>query len=493
MFNTEDEIYVVAYTDGSGGEQLQEEDGIWMYSSGAGVHGYLYTNNDILDIKEGKTPTSKELKDRPWTKEYITSRGYTTSKQLEDGSYYVAPSYYIDLSTNILDTSNAAELHGVVLLLTFLITNNLQPKSILIHTDSVYVITQVTKLLNKEQLPPDTKNLDILLNINKLIDKLPNSTIELVKIKAHAGHLGNELADKLSKYGKSIPKSNFTSVVSGKIKDRPYWQPTLNHSPLLSHKRIVVEDGTSNIDNLLTLDIDTSSPTVSYRTGEYCVGLVHCKPITVTDIVMYPTITNNIPKAFNYVVINTNNLVNKYNTYYYNLFRNMGNMYKWETSRVDGLSICRNHMGDYIASTINNQPLLKDILNKLSILSTMLTEYKSKDNSNPNIDILDITDYIYEITDKGKYNCKLPLSTTYVDLTLKTKLYTKDLKIRLKLDIDTLSRSAYKNLEDSNPKVYILLHRYNEHNIRYYTVVETTDNEYGIYTNLFSSNILLKK
>ena len=152
-----------------------------------------------------------------WTdgscKEYLGGYGAVTLQKRESGrltSLYG----YVNHWTEI----NYCEFCGIELVLNECksdnnIYDNNKIENIVIFTDSMSVI----KLMKRNGYPDSEQYYNIMMRIFKIIDFLNsnNKKVILVKVAAHVGHTGNELADWWAKYGYYIACKQDEDVKEG--------------------------------------------------------------------------------------------------------------------------------------------------------------------------------------------------------------------------------------------------------------------------------------
>ena len=84
---------------------------------------------------------------------------------------------------------------------------------------------------------------------------------------------------------------------------------------------------------------------------------------------------------------------------------------------------------------------------------------------------------------KLKVECILPNGCNEI-------VYEKDdMKIILDLRYDTITRNQFKQLESSNPNVYIGVYKTRGTMLNYYNIIELENGDIGIYQNYYSCRI----
>jgi ribonuclease HI len=116
------------------------------------------------------------------------------------------------------NTINRAELAGIYAALV-----KHQRK---IATDSATSIAQVQRMIHRPATLRMHKHADLLTSIGKLLRDAPGP-VTIVKIKAHAGHIGNEVADQIAKRAatpESMDEPDLTLPIRGRASyTKSYW------------------------------------------------------------------------------------------------------------------------------------------------------------------------------------------------------------------------------------------------------------------------------
>jgi ribonuclease HI len=129
------------------------------------------------------------------------------------GSIIYASTFNHQLSGRSLETTNnRMELTAVVETLNYLIQHGMSGEELEIHSDSAYVVNGINKgwiyswmkkgwLTSKGE---DVKNKDLWLRLISYIGQF--TTINLIKVKGHSGHIQNDAVDLLAKQQSSMAK-----------------------------------------------------------------------------------------------------------------------------------------------------------------------------------------------------------------------------------------------------------------------------------------------
>lgn len=485
--------HAVLYTDGSFiPNDVGSKDGFY----GSGVHGYIYNDKGI-----GK-PTG----DRP-NKIKITTVGYIPEDVKIDTESIqpVNPSYYIDASYSYLNkgTNNIAEGRAVIDGVRDLLDQEgLNIKSITLLLDSQYILhilqTLVTNDLKKEGwLHPELPNKELWLELLDMLILLREKSINVnfIKIKGHAGDIGNENADKLAWYGRvrscqrEIERNFF--IIS--TKDRKYWSSNDTRSPLIKFKQLFFTNTLrAKEDEIIYSILDyPSDVNPGTKTANSCFGLVLLKDINniIEDVIKSYHKLGWSNRRFNIIsTCDLNNLYTRSNLHWYNMFGN--NIYRFDYKQ-------------HRLKNIENVPLIDIIrpgglavqaLENMKKLYTILQDYRNfKEVGEDKFKIFtNITSEFYSIEKNKKdddvYSSKISPNTDIVKI--KVDIGNKSYNIPLELGKDIVSKNHIKSLEKFNPEIYLVLEKRDSF-VNYYTIVECNNGDIGIYCNLYSGRILL--
>jgi ribonuclease HI len=106
-------------------------------------------------------------------------------------------------------TNNIAELNAIKMALEYIVSHGVSGKKYRIYTDSNYCLLMCLtcryNILTGKQLDKNLKNLSLLKQITKLLEKTRHVT-QFRKVKAHVGIDGNEIVDKLAKEAAKLSK-----------------------------------------------------------------------------------------------------------------------------------------------------------------------------------------------------------------------------------------------------------------------------------------------
>ena len=469
---------LVAYTDG--GARPNPGD------TGYGIHMIITDVN----IK------TKQIKN----KYKVTPNGYLEKtlfkKELdkEVGLDKVIDIYGYDRSDK---TNNAAELRAVYILLTLLLSEVYENiftdiDKIIIKLDSKYTLGFLKKIDNGNDEFYDIPNVKLINKIRELFIKVKDKykEIDLVKVSAHIGHIGNEKADLLATMGLYKNKTNndneYRNVI---ITDADkYYKLHLEKYPLLDNK-LVFKFTNVNYANRYYL--------FNYKDEEDIGRRMNDIMYSIADINKVFEELNDISKTFNEsttsilpYVIKLDNVYNK--DISGNLLLYGSDYLKVDRSKPYKLTT----IDDNILATEVYPPGLAFVAEEtFKELSIILDEYKTN-NLPKNYQVLDITDKLYTKNDKGKTIIKKEIVNDKYIVVINKKEIDKSMiaNVAIKLGLDIPKRNILKRLESHNPKVKLII-RNEEGYIVYYTLVEVKDKDdtnYILSMNKYA-NLIYKK
>ncbi len=468
---------LVAYTDG--GARPNPGD------TGYGCH-ILITNDDIK---------SKQIKN----KYKVTPNGYLEKNLFKkDKDKEVGIDKIIDIyGYNKEDkTNNAAELRAIHTLLSLLLSEvydsiliNLD--KIVIKIDSTYVLGFLKKIDKGSDEFYDIPNVKLINDIRELFNKVKDKykNIELVKVSAHIGHIGNEKADLLATIGlyknKNTEDKEFKNIL---ITDGDkYYKLHLDKHPLLDNKLLF---------KFTNLDYANRYYLFNYKDEEDIGRRMNDILYSIADIDIKFEELDNISRTFNKsttsilpYIIKLDNVYNKDIS---------GNLLLYGE---DYLKVYKDK--PYRLTTIDDKILATEIYppglayvaeESFKELLLLLDEYKTN-NLLPNYKVIDITDRIYTKNNKNKNVIKKEIVNDKYMLVIKKKEIDKSLiaNVVIKLGLDIPKRNILKRIESTNPKIKLII-KDSESYITYYTLIEVKDNDrinYIISMNKYA-NVIYK-
>lgn len=482
---------LILYTDGSFKPNVEGDQTLGCYGSGA--HGYIFNTETGLK-KTTDTPTNYS----------ITSAGYMLVNEVnKEENIEVSPHAYIDASYSFLNkgTVSRAELLAIKCSLDSVLKNNEELKIEAIHiwADSTYAIGVVDMILKDpsvtEALQPTTPNLDIIKELQETINNvIVNIELTIDKVKAHSFYIGNNTADSLAYYARL--QSGFHNVESNfniyKIsKGVRYWDFELEENELLKFKQLFFTNSlraahSEIIYSVMNYKTDVEPGT---RTHDALMGLIILKnpPQIIEDAIS--TYHKGIYTTSVLSTVNLKNLYSREVAYHYHLY---GSKIFSFTFRDKELLKQRIPIVSQIKSPGLGTKLIMDMQFMYGFINTYKNskELFEKDNHikvGKNLELLNITDKIYQVNAKKKNVCVLESGSTY--LSMDHEVFGKTLKFPLSLGKDTLERNQFKRLESKKPIVCLVVEKMSNKSFRYYSIVEAEE-DIGIYANLYSNLIV---
>lgn len=445
---------------------------------GAGATGYIYTD-DAIDKKSGDVPS----------KYVITDIGYLENSELNKYKYKtVLPKFYFDGVYGYTDvgSNNRAEILSFIETIDNLLDDiRFNIKKVIFKSDSAYTLLAIEYIRDKsenEWKPKLISNIDIITKLQEIINRLKDNSVEIItmKVQGHSISLGNNIADRLAFMARRTKKRYFNIVENNK-----HWSKKIEPHPLVKFKQLftnVYENKKENIYGIMEYKVGVE---IGKKSHESIFGLVvlNDKLQLVEDAV---TKYLSRFKTLNLVYsVNLENLYNRNSGYYYSLY---GSDIMYVNRRTNNVLTIDDNV---VVKNIYPSGLAVQAYDKMLKLYDILKIYRDY-ISNSKLDvnlynIIDITDKIYTIGKKNKYSCIIPVTANSLDLDIEA--FNKKLKIIVGYSRDTISRSQFKSLEKSSPKVYLILNAFYGNMIEYYTIVDLNDGNTGVYCNLYSNKV----
>jgi len=480
----------IIYCDG--GYQQQYRTGGW------GIHGYTY-------VKEPPKKGTGNPKAVP------TSDGYKNDDTKGDP---VTIEKYIDGFGGVPDalSNNHTELLAMNKALNWVSENNI--KEVKIYSDSQYVVRGLdgwvdkwrkNGWLNSQGAPVSSKELweqtDAVMNNVKLTAKL-----DIKWIKGHAGHVGNEMADRAATTGNILGRKGLTEEEIETSDPSGYWGKRPEVCPLLCGSRWYFQTTDE--------DYKTERGEYIYYHGDHgSDDTMHGKPITeASHSVVFLKQPEPGLEVLRQIAIEAD--VNKRGSVMIGNFMNIFNPTAYSMILSKKAKAIDMPEGRFDMKTITKQELLREqrpawlsllAVDEVTTLQRRLEKYLAMDETKGRIDFVltDITDLIYDRADvKGAVKVTLKngitqsLKSIDVDVRYTTKV-TKDItgqddpdiqtrKVKLILDCDLPKRNALAKLASVETKVKVLTWRMSDESFRFATVVES-EHGVGIWAGVYSN------
>lgn len=456
---------------------------------GSGAHGFIYRDEDIELKNTDKAPANN----------IITTIGYT-NKPLNSNNKLarqVKPFNYINAMFTFgyeVSTNNIAEIVATTKILEYLLDHEYNFKHIIIKTDSVYVERIYHKLIHKEAMSynykevPDLKNAEYYEIIDKLLDRCIecNTKVTLKKVKGHSDDMGNNLADSLAVTGRLTSakgiEGDYVKLYSG----NKYWKPTITKHPLLRVNQLFFthhDRKTIGENKYIIMDYDIDIE-IGKKTHGAMFGLIELNKQNSKDIENILHIDKDISKGLSTL---TSVDMSAFYSQFHHVYKELCDDLVY-TNRNTHLEV----MGDIpIVSPVYPQGLAKASLDKALTLNETLDRYKEykteKLLDSDTLFYVDITEHIYDISGKKP---KILLDGKDKFLKVNIDVNGKPLTLTIPLKREIVDRNTLKQLEKNEPKVFIEVNVVNSKTLTYTTIVDIGD-ELGVYTNFYTAATII--
>lgn len=452
---TVSQCHLVAYTDGS----ASPNPGV----TGSCSHGYVY----------------QELSEKPYR---VGDNIYATDgyRHAPDGAYvyleepetqpvYVKPEYLIEMrqSSAYSNTNNYAEVTALLQLLQYLVDNQLFFKSVLVHSDSTYVVNtiqefQQTYKNNKQHAVADLFEVEKQLKI--LRDNGCDFSIQW--IKGHRGHLGNEICDFGANIARNDSQKGFYEPIVQIVSYKDFESKKINIHPLLCFNNLVCNlSKTETLHDPVYCQLRTSLP-------DNLVGKMH-KDSTYSVVILKETIPviENVRTILDrskfYNSINLIKLAKVRQKNYYSQLMHLPYT-RLSTKKTNNTLVSLD--GEVISVDMTPPGLLLYVLENYDLLLDII--------SSPNVKRIDITEEFYRIeTDKkGKSKVVLrdEIKMGYNSHPYSFNLGDNKVSLDLILGADLPDRNVLKHLEDENPLVRLVMKKVGDKSYEYFITISTS-------------------
>lgn len=476
---------IVLYTDGSFRQNL----------AGWGVHGYTF--NDA--------PMSSKAA----TKQQPTATGYRDVNA--DKTCTVID--YIDAFGKVdgKATNNTAELQAC--LEGFKIAQGTDAKVLRMYLDSEYVRKGLTQWIGKwiknnwvkaDQQPVANKDLWIELLAEKEKWTSTGRILDMAWVEGHSGDMGNDKADVNALRGGGSASSkptqvNVEAVEINKLKKKPVTPLILETRLLFGINTGVKADGFYYSYNLGRMHNAGARPKDTAKDKLEKADLLLGRRISEATFGVYKA---NEPDEYFETLIEMHtkalgtdnpelgviNLANACNAKQRQRIESLGveGLLKYDDIYV----LATPEMG-LISKTLNPPRMANDAFFEFNILEGRLKSYLDG-TLGEGVTKLDITDHFYETIDTGKKTITqlkktITQNTGHIDIPIKFK--GKDVKLKLCLGLDILSRNQLNRCACDKIKMEVLVTSLGPMSYSYTTVIVTDDGA-AIYSSPYTQFIL---
>jgi len=468
----EEEVYTgVMYTDGSCVLPLG--------ASGGGCHGYLYGVKDIR--KNGDIPV----------KYAVTTVGYIEKTDLikygDDVPEIVKPSFYYNGVYNygINSTNNRAELKAVIDTIAN-INKKHKLSKLIINTDSMYVISVFTKIRNNNDKvsrdDSERPNIDLWHELVGVLEKYPD--VEICKVKAHGTNLGNNVADRLAYAGREQAFKSNTINVDGNLTDGyyegKYWKDAYTAHPLMRFKQTYFNLDVGEGRNMYPIMDYPTDVEHGKKSPEPIYGITYTKtPITLLESIK-ESYTKHVADNRHIAIVD---LKTAYSQQHNKISEFLGeDAYNYVKRKLLLLG------EDVIAAPIHPPGLAQSALLKTLTLQNVYKMFKDGIKDAGMFDVIDVTETLFNINDKGTYEFKFTNKDVGVTIPVDVEYYKGD--ITLNYGSSVLSYIQLRALGRCKAKFYLAIKRNTSKELSHYFIVESEEAS-GIYTNYYTNRVYL--
>ena len=440
---------------------------------GSASHGYIYKEES-----KNKFVLYDHL---------ITKDGYTS---IEDNKECVEPLYFIEknYSFGFVGSNNYAEIYALKQILEWLVVHKLYFKTVLIYSDSSYVVNTINEWMENWKkngwIKNDGKEVnekDLWMSIDDYLDELKSkSQIQVEWIKGHNGNIGNLLAD----FGANIARFNSTRgfyTNNEKIIDaKDYFKSKVDIHPLLCFSNILLTQ--NNIKEYYMYNSKLPDHLIGKHSNESSYSIVHLKEpdklIEEIKTFYYERKYNNSISLLKLKTLKEKKYYDRIKNCYFNSLLN-----KQKTNTLVTFD------NTVIVQEINPPGLLLRALDYYEHLEHILADIHSDSNQ---IQKIDITKYFYDIEETKnktfKHVLNKEITTGFKNMTLEINYMNKKIKLPTILGYDMPSRNDLKKIEKDNPKIILVLLPVSDESFDYCIYIET-DDSYSIWSNASTARI----
>jgi len=465
------------YTDGSAGPSNPG-----YYSTG--LHGYIY--DELEEV-------TKQQTDKP-ANVYMTNQGYIHRDDIVKYEFkHVKPVKYIDAAySNVgVGTNNMGELIGVIKAIEEMTKLDIHVEHLAIYTDSTYAMSVYNHVISNDwESEPNKANFDLIKVLANVVSNISDMSVKLVKVPAHTGDTGNEIADRLAYIGRRL-STMFTKEPKNAVyisDPKKYWKPTVEPHPFINYRQLMYNKATHRLNNKYLYYVTNykhADDEIGRKLHDASFGVVilNEREGFIEDVVdIFDNATGRLIKP---TVVDITKLKTREATSYPSMF---GDVIYDYNHRTEALRLLEEQV---IAKTVSPPGLAIQLTNEMNKLITALTDYQANGLAHYK-EAIEITQVLYEIDDKGKYKIVIDNVAKTVDINV--KLSAVDMTIPIVFGKDIISRNQLKKLEKFLPKVYFVPIKLDSSYYEYFTVIECgTTKDISLWNSMFANKIFIKK
>lgn len=452
--------------------------------------GYIFKKDNYIDYSNDFLVDDHLFSD----KGYISLSDYNKDK---DNIKLVYPEYLFEVRNSFFHnlTNNYAEVYAFYSIIDYLVKNQYYFSSILVYSDSTYVVSTVMERLQewkkngwKKVDGKPVAEQDLWMKVSEALDVLESNgvIINLEWVKGHSGNLGNELANFGANVARIDSQRNYYDNFVSYVKGEDYFNRKIDIHPLLCFNNIIVNlSKEQKYYCLYHTDLPDNLVGKLSRISSYAVLMLK-EPIDVID-----NILNVLNRMKSYDSINFIKVDKIKNSKYYPRLKYFPST-SLITKKLSNTLVL--YGGEVISPEINPPGLLINALETYDKLIDILTVNKDYDQKVD--DTIDITDYFYSIEldkknkEKVAFNKNLGVGNNKIELTIALPKISKSVVIPILLGIDMPERNILKKLESYSPKISLLIRHTSNQSFEYFFLIETNDS-ISIWHNKASSRIIL--
>jgi len=391
-------------------------------------------------------------------------------------------------------TNNQGEIGAVIYALENiedLIPTGYEVTDILFLLDSTYVLGYMKKImLDLIDVSTIETNTTYILRLKDILDEVSNKySINLGKVKAHSDNLGNDIADYLSTMG-IMKRSIFRvleDIVIKTVIEKDYFKDPAINTDLFFFKQLFnfYPDNAVQRRTYFGLNYKKQSDMGKKITGVTYSILKLQTPNETIDMILN-IVRETLGSTYYPYVLLIDNIVNK------NVLRNLlryGRNFLYV--KLNPVITIKTMTGVDIAQVMSPPGTSINVMDKINIYDEELDDFLEDKLSDKN-EIFDITDLIYETTEKGNNVIKKEiLNDKHVFKFKYTQPEYRATTIRLRPRLDLPNRNKLKRYEKLNPIVNLIITRKN-YVIEYKTVIKLDDGNVIYSNNAYSNLVVLK-
>lgn len=328
--------------------------------------------------------------------------------------------------------------------------------------------------------------------------------VRITKVKAHDGEIGNEAADTLATIGVFQARNSLgTRRLESTFTFGPneLWKHTVNKHPFLNNKYLYFNTmaGSRTPGKYYMGNHGKNDELMGKNMSDASIAVVTLKEPNKTVETIRETQARYSENADSLYIVYLDNAFAQEANRGLNIYGELS-LQPPSGYRQDLL-----YMGvTPITSERKPAGLAWRVVDELTWLNTQLEKFVSKD---PSVVVTNITDTIYDVTQKvtkgkkgtpdiiepsTKLKAELAVGCTHLEMEVNYKVGQTEgsTNLRLTTGIDILDRNALKRLEGRKTQVYVITWDVGDNAFRYATIIES-DDSIGIWAGPYSNFRLL--